>query len=138
MSLLNQFVIGLIKAGKGLFGLLANGKALTTLDEYQKNFGDSWKAIQADCSQAWPYLDEALTRFQDPAQADKLLKIHRELDETKIILFIELLKCLISIVGVDFTMATRVDDVDFEENETYAIDIVTRTRYGKVSRLQFL
>ncbi|KAI3697317.1 hypothetical protein L6452_30252 [Arctium lappa] len=86
MSLLNQFVIGLIKAGKGLFGLLENGKALTTLDEYQNNFGDSWKAIQADCSQAWPYLDEALTRFQDPAQADKLLKIHRELDETKIIL----------------------------------------------------
>ncbi|KAI3756729.1 hypothetical protein L1987_56551 [Smallanthus sonchifolius] len=56
------------------------------LDEYQKNFGDSWKTVQADCSQPWPYLDEALTRFQDPAQADKLLKIQRELDETKIIL----------------------------------------------------
>ncbi|GJX76073.1 VAMP-like protein YKT61 [Tanacetum coccineum] len=56
------------------------------LDEYQKNFGDSWKAVQADSSQPWPYLDEALTRFQDPAQADKLLKIQRELDETKIIL----------------------------------------------------
>ncbi|XP_071687103.1 VAMP-like protein YKT61 [Rutidosis leptorrhynchoides] len=56
------------------------------LDEYQKNFGDSWKGVQADSSQPWPYLDEALTRFQDPAQADKLLKIQRELDETKIIL----------------------------------------------------
>ncbi|KAI3772551.1 hypothetical protein L6452_03739 [Arctium lappa] len=67
---------------KKVFDLRENG----VLDEYQKNFGDSWKAIQADCSQAWPYLDEALTRFQDPAQADKLLKIHRELDETKIIL----------------------------------------------------
>ncbi|PWA90529.1 SNARE-like superfamily protein [Artemisia annua] len=56
------------------------------LDEYQKNFGDSWKGAQADSTQPWPYLDEALTRFQDPAQADKLLKIQRELDETKIIL----------------------------------------------------
>ncbi|KAK1430426.1 hypothetical protein QVD17_13140 [Tagetes erecta] len=56
------------------------------LDEYQKNFGDSWKTVQADSSQPWPYLDEALARFQDPAQADKLLKIQRELDETKIIL----------------------------------------------------
>ncbi|OVA13496.1 Synaptobrevin [Macleaya cordata] len=56
------------------------------LDEYQKNFGDSWRTVQADSTQPWPYLNEALTKFQDPAEADKLLKIQRELDETKIIL----------------------------------------------------
>ncbi|KAJ0030827.1 hypothetical protein Pint_14540 [Pistacia integerrima] len=56
------------------------------VEEYQKNFGDSWKTVQADSSQPWPYLNEALTKFQDPAEADKLLKIQRELDETKIIL----------------------------------------------------
>ncbi|XP_057967688.1 VAMP-like protein YKT61 [Malania oleifera] len=56
------------------------------LDEYQKNFGDSWRTVQADNTQPWPYLNEALTKFQDPAEADKLLKIQRELDETKIIL----------------------------------------------------
>ncbi|PSS21026.1 VAMP-like protein [Actinidia chinensis var. chinensis] len=56
------------------------------LDEYQKNFGDSWRSVQADNTQLWPYLNEALTKFQDPAEADKLLKIQRELDETKIIL----------------------------------------------------
>ncbi|KAK9275171.1 hypothetical protein L1049_022432 [Liquidambar formosana] len=56
------------------------------LDEYQKNFGESWKTARADNNQPWPYLDEALTKFQDPAEADKLLKIQRELDETKIIL----------------------------------------------------
>ncbi|PIM98376.1 SNARE protein YKT6, synaptobrevin/VAMP syperfamily [Handroanthus impetiginosus] len=56
------------------------------LDEYQKNFGDSWKTVQADNTQQWPYLSEALTKFQDPAEADKLLRIQRELDETKIIL----------------------------------------------------
>ncbi|XP_021899766.1 VAMP-like protein YKT61 [Carica papaya] len=56
------------------------------LDEYQKNFGDSWKAARADSTQQWPYLNEALVKFQDPAEADKLLKIQRELDETKIIL----------------------------------------------------
>jgi len=56
------------------------------LDEYQKNFGDSWKTAQTDNTQPWPYLSEALTKFQDPAEADKLLKIQRELDETKIIL----------------------------------------------------
>lgn len=34
------------------------------LDEYQKNFGDSWKTVQADNTQQWPYLTEALTKFQ--------------------------------------------------------------------------
>ncbi|KAK8654852.1 hypothetical protein V6N13_107449 [Hibiscus sabdariffa] len=56
------------------------------IDEYQKSFGESWRTAQADSTQNWPYLDEALTKFQDPAEADKLLKIQRELDETKIIL----------------------------------------------------
>ncbi|PPD75690.1 hypothetical protein GOBAR_DD27378 [Gossypium barbadense] len=52
------------------------------LDEYLKNFGESWRTVHADSAQSWPYLEEAL----DPAEADKLLKIQRELDETKIIL----------------------------------------------------
>ncbi|XP_027353929.1 VAMP-like protein YKT61 isoform X1 [Abrus precatorius] len=56
------------------------------LDEYQKSFGESWRSVQEDGTQPWPYLNEALTKFQDPAEADKLLKIQRELDETKIIL----------------------------------------------------
>lgn len=110
------------------------------VDEYQKVFGESWRTVQEDSTQPWPYLNEALTKFQackflvyilwaaakglihfvyffflfnkllhfgivytpllmpqtpfylflsnhqDPAEADKLLKIQRELDETKIIL----------------------------------------------------
>ncbi|XP_073273547.1 VAMP-like protein YKT61 [Primulina huaijiensis] len=56
------------------------------LDEYIKNFSDSWKTVQADSTQPWPYLTEAITKFQDPSEADKLLRIQRELDETKIIL----------------------------------------------------
>ncbi|KAL5706234.1 VAMP-like protein ykt61 [Ranunculus cassubicifolius] len=56
------------------------------LDEYQQNFGDSWRSVQADATQPWPYLKESLTKFQDPAEADKLFKIQRDLDETKIIL----------------------------------------------------
>ncbi|WVZ15747.1 hypothetical protein V8G54_013313 [Vigna mungo] len=61
------------------------------IDEYQKAFGESWRTVTEDGTQPWPYLNEALTKFQackflDPAEADKLLKIQRELDETKIIL----------------------------------------------------
>ncbi|KAL0824264.1 hypothetical protein Bca101_047941 [Brassica carinata] len=56
------------------------------IDEYQKSFGETWRSAKEDSAQPWPYLAEALTKFQDPAEADKLLKIQRELDETKIIL----------------------------------------------------
>ncbi|CAH9093426.1 unnamed protein product [Cuscuta europaea] len=57
------------------------------IDEYQKSFGESWRSVKPDDSiPEWPYLAQALTKFQDPAEADKLLKIQRELDETKIIL----------------------------------------------------
>ncbi|GAB4828167.1 VAMP-like protein ykt61 [Ancistrocladus abbreviatus] len=56
------------------------------LDEYQKKFGETWRTVKSDNTEPWPYLNEALTRYQDPAEADKLLKIQRELDETKIIL----------------------------------------------------
>ncbi|ONM36192.1 VAMP-like protein YKT61 [Zea mays] len=56
------------------------------LDEYQKAFGDSWKSATADGTQQWAFLTDALARFQDPAEADKLMKIQRDLDETKIIL----------------------------------------------------
>ncbi|KAL0710070.1 hypothetical protein Bca4012_017048 [Brassica carinata] len=57
------------------------------IDEYQKSFGETWKSAKEDSTQpSWPYLADALTKFQDPAEADKLLKIQRELDETKIII----------------------------------------------------
>ncbi|CAL9069366.1 unnamed protein product [Musa banksii] len=55
------------------------------LDECQKNFGNSWRAVREYTTQAWPYLTEGLTKFQDPAEADKLFKIQRDLDQTKII-----------------------------------------------------
>lgn len=39
---------------------------LQLLDEYEKNFGNSWRSAQADSTQPWPYLDQALIRFQVP------------------------------------------------------------------------
>ncbi|CAL4967443.1 unnamed protein product [Urochloa decumbens] len=56
------------------------------LEEYQKTFGETWRTTKEDATQPWQYLNDALTKYQDPAEADKLLKIQRDLDETKIIL----------------------------------------------------
>ncbi|XP_024367646.1 VAMP-like protein YKT61 [Physcomitrium patens] len=56
------------------------------LDEYQRTFGDSWKIKNTDSTDAWPYLPEALAKYQNPTEADKLAKIQKDLDETKVIL----------------------------------------------------
>lgn len=56
------------------------------LDEYEQAFGSSWQTVHSDKAESWSPLNEALTRYQDPTEADKLLKIQRDLDETKHIL----------------------------------------------------
>ncbi|KAM3336278.1 hypothetical protein ACQJBY_030329 [Aegilops geniculata] len=56
------------------------------LEEYLKSFGESWRTAEDKATQHWQYLDDALAKYQDPAEADKLMKIQRDLDETKIIL----------------------------------------------------
>ncbi|CAH8366145.1 unnamed protein product [Eruca vesicaria subsp. sativa] len=56
------------------------------LDEYQKIFGETWRSAKEVSKQKWPYLVEALDKFQDLAEADKLSKIQMELDETSIII----------------------------------------------------
>jgi synaptobrevin family protein YKT6 len=40
------------------------------LDEYQKTFGDSWKIKNTDSTDAWPYLPEALAKYQVCFQAE--------------------------------------------------------------------
>ena len=37
---------------------------MQVIDEYQKNFGESWRNAQEDSTQPWPYLNEALAKFQ--------------------------------------------------------------------------
>eukprot|EP00271_Cylindrocystis_brebissonii_P019666 TRINITY_DN610_c0_g4_i1.p1 TRINITY_DN610_c0_g4~~TRINITY_DN610_c0_g4_i1.p1 ORF type:complete len:199 (-),score=26.49 TRINITY_DN610_c0_g4_i1:768-1364(-) len=56
------------------------------LDDYVGVKGDSWRAVEIDVKDPVPALEDALVKYQDPHEADKLLKIQKELDETKIIL----------------------------------------------------
>lgn len=56
------------------------------LDDYLQANGDGWRTLLADNTSANPQLEQALVTYQEPASADKLLKIQRDLDETKIIL----------------------------------------------------
>eukprot|EP00898_Chlorokybus_atmophyticus_P004502 jgi/Chlat1/5052/Chrsp33S05058 len=56
------------------------------LDDYMAYAGDTWKAVTEDSAAQVPVLQDAIVKYQDPSQADKLMKIQQELDETKIIL----------------------------------------------------
>ncbi|KAK2076262.1 hypothetical protein QBZ16_001194 [Prototheca wickerhamii] len=61
--------------------------ATAVLDEFVAQQGQAWRGASADEEAANPVLETALQKFQqDPAAADKLAKIQRDLDETKIIL----------------------------------------------------
>ncbi|GLC33567.1 hypothetical protein PLESTB_000089000 [Pleodorina starrii] len=58
------------------------------LDDFMQQHGQdsSWRALEADSTFANPLLEAALVKYQDHTQADKIAKIQKDLDETKIIL----------------------------------------------------
>ena len=55
-------------------------------DDFLEKFGERWRQNTADTPAGDELCGAALARYQDPAAADKLLQIQRELDETKIVL----------------------------------------------------
>ena len=55
-------------------------------DDYVARVGDAWKTVASDDARGDAILAEAIAKYQDPMEADKILKIQRELDETKVVL----------------------------------------------------
>lgn len=56
------------------------------LDEFVQKQGDSWKTVTTPESVTFPTADEYLQKYQNPAEADKITKIQKDLDETTQIL----------------------------------------------------
>jgi hypothetical protein len=55
------------------------------MEEYAAaSSGEPWRTAAADDASAQSVLEPALERYQDPVAADKLTKIQRDLDETKV------------------------------------------------------
>jgi synaptobrevin family protein YKT6 len=57
-----------------------------TTDDFLEQFGERWRQNTADTPAGDELVGGALMKYQDPAAADKLLQIQRELDETKVVL----------------------------------------------------
>ena len=43
---------------------------------------ETWSHVKADCELPFEYIKRAIVDFQDPAEADKITKIQKDLDET--------------------------------------------------------
>jgi len=50
------------------------------------NKARSQSSLKADSTADFPQLAGYLTKYQDPSQADSIMRVQQELDETKIIL----------------------------------------------------
>lgn len=56
------------------------------LEDFGAEHGDSWKTVTTPESIAFPAAETYLQKYQNPAEADKVTKIQRDLDETTQIL----------------------------------------------------
>ena len=52
------------------------------LEEFNQKYSAQWNGALQDVFLPFPPLDKALAEFQDPAKADKIMKIQKDLDET--------------------------------------------------------
>lgn len=59
---------------------------LTKLLEDFALFYPSWLTEKRNESIVWPQLDKELIKYQDPANADQIMRIQRNLDETRDVL----------------------------------------------------
>jgi len=64
----------------------AFGVVSSALENYTRAFGDAWRSATADSTDGNSICESAVTSYQDPAAADKLTAIQRDLDETKVVL----------------------------------------------------
>ncbi|EFJ18584.1 hypothetical protein SELMODRAFT_112680 [Selaginella moellendorffii] len=90
------------------------------LDKYEQTFGNSWRQLKADKQHAWPWLDEALKKFQDPVNVDKILKITKDLDDTKVILHKTIDSILDRGEKLD-SLAQKSSDLSFKSREFYKV-----------------
>eukprot|EP01083_Nonionella_stella_P021744 60228_1 len=61
----------------------AHGIVVKMLTEFRNKHGDRWANVEADDSLPLPWMDSALQRFQNPAEADKIEAVKQEIERVK-------------------------------------------------------
>eukprot|EP01062_Namystynia_karyoxenos_P080708 TRINITY_DN8728_c0_g1_i1.p2 TRINITY_DN8728_c0_g1~~TRINITY_DN8728_c0_g1_i1.p2 ORF type:complete len:245 (+),score=121.71 TRINITY_DN8728_c0_g1_i1:101-736(+) len=57
-----------------------------TLQEFGQKFAGQWEMGRQDGACPWPELEQRLAKYQNPEEADKILKIQRDLEEVKTVM----------------------------------------------------
>jgi len=81
----SEGVAGIIISDQEYPALVAHQLLSKLLDEFLSRYPRSaWANSNSEVP--FPQLKEYITKYQDPSQADSIMKIQKELDETKIVL----------------------------------------------------
>uniref|UniRef100_A0A7S1PTQ2 V-SNARE coiled-coil homology domain-containing protein n=1 Tax=Neobodo designis TaxID=312471 RepID=A0A7S1PTQ2_NEODS len=67
-------------------GRVAFSMLSTVEQQFQDTFRGRWEGVSKDDALSFPYLGETLAKYQKPEEADKILKIQRDIDDTKVVL----------------------------------------------------
>lgn len=82
----SEGIAGIIITDVEYPGLAAHQLLSKILDEFLSKYPRTVFSTSAPGSLQFPQLKEYLTKYQDPKEADQIMKIQKELDETKITL----------------------------------------------------
>lgn len=88
------------------------------LDEFVTTVGSSWQTVTQPESVNFPPMEEYLAKYQDPAAADKVTKIQKDLDETTQILHKTIDSVLERGVKLD-NLVERSDDLSKQSKMFY-------------------
>ena len=82
----SQGVCGIIISDAEYPALVAHQVLSKIVDEFLTNNPRSSYSSTSVTSRPYPALKEYIVKYQDPHQADSIMRVQRELDETKIVL----------------------------------------------------
>jgi synaptobrevin family protein YKT6 len=82
----SQGITGLIISDAEYPALVAHQLLSKVVDEFLSSNPRSSYSSPSIKERPFPQLKDYLVKYQDPAQADSIMKVQRELDETKIVL----------------------------------------------------
>lgn len=88
------------------------------LDDFTTAFGNSWTTVDQPESVAFPPIEDYIAKYQDPAAADKVTKIQKDLDETTQILHKTIDNVLERGVKLD-NLVERSDDLSKQSKMFY-------------------
>ena len=88
------------------------------LDDFTNTMGDSWTSVDQPDSVTFAPIEEYLQKYQNPAEADKVTKIQKDLDETTQVLHKTIDSVLERGVKLD-NLVERSDDLSRQSKMFY-------------------